>query len=529
MLKKRSFVYGAMLICISSIICKLISVFYKIPLARILGAEGMGVYYLIFPVYAFLSTFVSNSFTLSISKRVSGKISQDNYVGAYKIFRVSCISMWGLGIFLSILLFCFSKVIATLQGVQGAYICYIAVAPAIIFVGQSSVYKGFFQGLQDMSPSAVSQVLAQIFKLIFALALSKFFSPLGVFWGALGGFIGLSLSEFICFLYFVIYYFIFKKRHKEIFLEQKKLTKRDFSKVFKSALPFLLTSIILPMATLVDSFLIVNILKSMGFDNLFATSLLGLNSGVVSTLINLPSTFAMALCVTIVPYITKSVINKDYSGVSNKSIMALKLILIVALPCFLVFLLFSSDIIGLLYVFSSAYEKNVAVTLCILSSINVFYLSILNITTALLQSINRSFVPVISLLCALVLKVVLEILLISTPMLNIAGAVISSSICYAVSGAINIIYFRKTIEIKPKFFRSFLSPFLSSIVAIFMIYLTKSLVQNLISYAFCTILSLCLGGIAYIICLFLFRTFTKEEREVLFRLKPFSQKNAQKG
>lgn len=520
-MKKRSFVFGAVILSISAIICKILGVFYKIPLANVLGSEGMGVYYLIFPVYAFLITFVSNSFSLSISKNVSASISRSDYSGAYKIFRASLILLLIIGGSLAIILSVFSHILSSLQGLDTAYVCYLALSPAIILVGISSAYKGYFQGLQNMVPSAVSQVVAQLFKLAFAFILSRLLSRYGVVYGALGAFLGLSISEGIGTLFFVIYFAIFKKKNKKYFelkVPQDIKLSVYIKMVFKSALPFILSSVILPMSILIDSFLIVNILKSMGFEKLFATSLLGLNSGIVSTLVSLPTTISSAICMAIVPYVSYSLSKKDMGGVANKSVLALKLSIIVSLPCFLVFLVFASQIMNLLYAgsFGSFFEFSEAVTMLTLSSINVFYLSLLNISTSLLQSINKSYIPVVSLAVSLIFKVVFEVIFINIPLLNISGAILSNAVCYAISAGINIYFYRKYIYLKPRFLRSFVSPGLASIVGVSVIYLVNLMLGSVLSTSMSIVVSLVTGGVVYIILLFLLRTFTKEEKEAIF-------------
>ncbi len=524
-MKKQSFVFGAVILSLSGIVCKILGAIYKIPLANVLGTQGMGIYYLIFPVYAFLLTFVSSSFTVSISKSVSGEIAKNDKEGAYKIFRASLFLLLLLGGSLCLVLCILSKVISNLQGLDSAYLCYLVIAPAIIAVAVSSAYKGYFQGLQNMVPSAISQVLDQIFKLASGFLLASFLSKKGVVFGTLGALLGVSIAEIITSLFFVIYFYIFKKRHKSYFVFKKGENKERIlslmKKIFIQALPFMLSSVILPMSLVIDSFLIINILKSMGFEKLFATGLLGLNSGIVNTLVNLPSTLSSAICMTIVPYITYSLSKKDYESISNKTSLALKLTILIAIPCFLIFSFFSSYIVKVLYSgsFGSVYEYNVASSLLTLSSINVLYLALLQITTSLLQAINKAYIPVCSLSVSLIFKVVCEVVLINIPYLNIAGAVISNSVCYFISSAVNIYFFRKYITVKSSFVKSFLSPFLSSLVSCLIIFLSIKVLENYVSYTMCVLLSFVSGGIVYLLLIFLFKTFTKEETSALFNFR----------
>ena len=530
MIKKQSFVFGAFILAISGIVCKILGAVYKIPLTNILGSQGMGVYYLIFPVYAFLLTLTSSSFTTAISRLVSNQIALKNSLYAYKIFKASLILLAILGVGASIILACFSRVIASLQGLENAYICYLAVAPSIILVSLSSSFKGYFQGLQNMLPTAISQVLGQIFKLSMGFTLAKILSNRGVIFGCIGAILGITISEIITTLYFVFAFLIFKFKNKNYFkfkdastIEISKKQKDILKEVFKTALPFTLSSVILPMSMVIDSFLIVNILKSMQFDKIFATSLLGLNSGVVNTLVSLPSTLSVAICMSIVPYITFALSKKDYNSINEKTALAIKLTIIVSLPCVAVFSFFSPYILRVLFAstFSSSYEFSLCCSLLVISSINVFYLGFLQISTALLQAINRSYIPVASLSIALIIKVICEVFLISMPIINIAGAVISNAICYFISSVINIFYFKKQINVTFSFKETIFSPLIASLLMCLLIFI----LLNIFNFGLLGILiTFLIGAIFYTILIFKLKTFTPKEKSALLFFKRNTKK-----
>ncbi|MBQ9793166.1 MAG: polysaccharide biosynthesis protein [Clostridia bacterium] len=527
-MKKQSFVLGAVLLAISGIFCKLLGAIYKIPLTNILGSQGMGIYYLVFPVYAFLLTLTSSSFTTAVSKSVSSLIAKDKKLYAYKTFKGSLILLCFLGFVAGLFLICFSRVIATLQGLENAFICYISIAPSILFVAISSSFKGYFQGLQNMTPTALSQILEQIIKLCLGFLLAKLLCQNGVVYGTLGALVGVTLSEATSCLFFIIYFLIFKNKNKAYFKflsaseEEKSVPLKTIVKqVFKGSIPFTLSSIILPMSLVVDSFLIINILKSMQFDKVFATSLLGLNSGIVNTLIGLPSTLSVAICMTIVPYISFALSQKDFEGINKKTSLALKLTMLVAIPCVFVFVIFSPQILKLLYSssFQNNYEYNVACSLLTVSAINVLYLSILQISTSLLQAVNKAYIPVASLAFALIIKVLCEVLLINNPYLNICGAILSNAICYIVSAAINIFNFRKEFNLKFSFYQTVVCPIVSSLTMSCVIFLSLKIMQTFLSYNLSVLLSFVLGFVMYLVLLFVMKTFSEEEVKSLLFFK----------
>ena len=229
---------------------------------------------------------------------------------------------------------------------------------------------------------------------------------------------------------------------------------------------------------------------------------------------------------TIIPYISFALSKKDFKGINQKTELAVKLTLLIAIPCVLVFAFFSTQIITLLYggTFESIYELKVAASLLTISSINVLYLSLLQISTALLQSINKAYIPVASLAVSLIVKVLCEVFLINNPYLNIAGAVISNTVCYFVSAVINIYYFRKNILLKFSFYRTIVCPIIAGLSICFLIFLSFKVLQTFLGFSLSVIFSFVLGGVFYLILVFILKTFTVEEQNSIMFFKKFKTK-----
>lgn len=536
-MKKQSFVFGAVILALSGIICKILGAVYKIPLTNILGIQGMGIYYLIFPMYAFLLTFTSSSFTMAISKYVSKSVADNKKLLAFKIFKASLILLVILGIVASVVLCLLSKIIASLQGFENAFICYLIIAPSVLLVATISAFKGYFQGLQNMTPTAIAQIIEQIFKLSVGFLLAKILFKKGALFGAVGALLGITISEIFTLVFFVICFIIFKTKNKKYYnfenatIDEKNIKLAELMKdIFKMSLPFTFSSVILPMSLVIDSFLIINLLKTMAFDKVFATSLLGLNSGMVNTLIGLPTTLSIAICMTIVPYITFALSKKDVSAVNEKTTLAFKLTIIIAIPCVFAFVFFAPHIIRILYSssFSNVYQYNVATSLLMISAINVLYLAFLQITTAILQAINKVYVPVISLSVALMFKVICEIVLIQIPYLNIFGAVISNTVCYVISSIINIYYIKKSIDLEFSFYQTIFSPIFASIAMVACVFVLMQTILKFISVSLGILISFVVGGFIYIFLIFIFKTFTKKEQLSLLFFKRINNEKSNK-
>jgi len=172
-LKKRySFIFGAFVLAAGGVLTKIIGAFYKVPLTNMLGTNGMGIYYLIFPLYSLLLVVVSSGVSVGVSKLVAeerGKnVCRKNEL---KILYAGLVYVLVLGTFFAIIMCLFCRVLSDVQGNVNAWLGYIAIAPGIVFASIIAVFRAYFQGMENMIPSSVSNIFEQIVKMISGLLL----------------------------------------------------------------------------------------------------------------------------------------------------------------------------------------------------------------------------------------------------------------------------------------------------------------------------------------------------------------------
>lgn len=525
-MKKQSFVLGAMILAICAILCKILGAIYRIPLTNILGSEGMGIYYLIFPIYSFMLTISSSSFPTAISHLVSCCVAVSNYKKANAILRASILLLSLLGTICTLIVFLLARPMAMLQSRPDVYFGYYIIAPSILFVSVLSAFRGYFQGLQNMTPSGISQIIEQIFKLAFGLLLSIKLIPYGIVYGVVGALFGITISECLAMAYLIIRFSFFKHKNAKFCVQQVQekyslwcLTKQ----IFLTVIPYMLGSIIYPLSILIDSFLVINLLVQSGLSAQVATALFGINSAIVGTMTNLPTVVSTSLAMSIVPSISASIKQRDYSTVVAKSKFSIKICLLIALPCSIVFALFSKPIVDIL--FSSGLstdvfdEFSIAYGLLSISGVLVIYLCLLQVMTAILQSINKPYLPVISLAIGVSIKVLCEYIFILIPKLNIYGAVLSNMICFFVACIMDIIFVKKNISLNFSFVHMFICPVLAIIAMVLVIYGISFALNMFMSYKIATLIAFIFGAIAYIIVIFITSVFDKEEMLYFKRLR----------
>ncbi|MBO5774316.1 MAG: oligosaccharide flippase family protein, partial [Clostridia bacterium] len=256
---KGSFVKSATLMMVALLLSKIIGACYRIPLTNILGAEGMGLYQMVYPVYAVALTASSGALPLAISVLVSENNAKGNLKGNLTLIRASFVIVVGTGVILAVLLAVGGGLIGRLQGAQSARIGYIAIAPAIVFVSGIAVLKGWFQGHEQMFPTALSSLVESVVKLAVGLSLAYVLRAYGVAVQVGGALIGVSVSEAVT---FVILYFIYKRKNlgDRVKLDFN-LAKEEYKSILRISLPITIGGMIFPLTQFIDSFLVVNVLK----------------------------------------------------------------------------------------------------------------------------------------------------------------------------------------------------------------------------------------------------------------------------
>jgi len=426
---------------------KIVGAVYRIPLTSIIGAEGMGLYQMVFPLYTLMLTISSSGLPSSISKLVSENIAKNNYKQADKIINMSFILLVCFSVLCCFIVLLFSSTFSKIQGNKDAMLCYIGIAPAIVFVGLISGFRGYFQGLQQMVPSAVSGFIEQVVKMVLGLKLSAVFMKKGLTYGVFGAMLGISVSEVIACLYLFISYLISRKTFKfNIMKNNGELlgNKKTAYKILSLSIFITLGGLIMPLSMLIDSVVVINILQNIGFSKGLSTTLFGLQTGTVGSIINMPVVLSLGLSTAILPCVSSSCAKEDFVGVKQSASKALLLTLIIALPASVGVCVFSEVILKILYGASlGVFEIKIASKVLEVASFGIFYLAMVQVSSGILQGISKFYVPLISLTFGAIVKIVLNLILIRIEAVNIIGAEFSSVVCYMVALGINLVVLKK--------------------------------------------------------------------------------------
>lgn len=385
-MKKRTMAGNAAVLTAFSIIAKGISALYRVPLTSALGAEGMGMYQLVFSIFALILSVTTGGIPVAVSMLTSEKnaLKKDSRT----VLKSALILVGAVSVALSVLLSALSEYVAKLQGNENVIYGYYAIAPAIVFTGLLSMFRGWFQGNCDVIPTAVSGLVEQVFKLAFGLSLAKILSKYGVIYGVVGALGGVAISELVALLYIVVTYFSRGKIYKTI--KSEVVEKGEASTIIKTSLIFALAGLIIPFSQFIDGILIVNILKASGAATSHATAEYGLFSGTVMSVVNMPIVLSVSLAAALVPVISSSQAERNVVNIRNKSGTAVKLTVAISVPAAILLFVFSEKIIVLLYPRLSAVQTETAARLLRITSVTVPLNALREIYASMLMALKRT-------------------------------------------------------------------------------------------------------------------------------------------
>ena len=443
--KQKTLVGGVSILGVAGIICKVVGVLYRIPLAHLIGPEGMGVYHKVFPAYNLLLTISSAGLPVAISRMVAHYVTREDPRNARQIFRMAMRMLFLLGAVTTALMLLFSGTLAAWQGTEETRLGYMAIGPSLFFVCVMSAYRGFLQGQRNMVPTAVSQLIEQVGKVFVALPLAYFGTRRGgMAWGAAGALLGSTIAEGVA-----LVYMIFKHSGADRALSavpqrgdgERMSDGTIMSRLIRVAVPITLGACIVPLAGFIDSIMLTQLMEGAGMPRGNALILYGAYAGPVLTLINVPTALAMAMSTNLVPDIAAGLARGEKEYVARETGIGLKMAAVIGFPCSIGMSLLAQPILYLCYRGSyTAAQLNVAAELLQISSLTIVLFTMVQATSGILQGAGKQRIPMYTLFIGVLMKIALNYTLVRIPGVDIHGAPWASLLCYTASMIPNLYF-----------------------------------------------------------------------------------------
>lgn len=440
----NKFLKGTLILTVSSIVVKVIGSLNWIILSRVLGGEGIGLYQMGFPIYLMAITLSSAGIPVAISIITAEKLAQKDFLGAKRVFNVSLRLLFVTGLVFASALFFGAHWLIDNHWIRDsrAYYSIIALAPAVFFVTFLASFRGYLQGWQIMTPTAASEIVEQLMRVVTMIVFANMFMPHGLAYAAGGASMGAGVGAFCALLVLMWFYGRLKQKLKADLQQQNPLATREsaraiISRLLRLALPVSMSSLMLPVVANLDLLIVPQRLEAAGFHISQATEFFGYLTGMAVPLINLATIFTAAMTISLVPAISESRALNDVFGIRAKTRTALRVALIITCPCFVGMYFLAEKIAALIYNAPGAADAIQTM------SVGILLLGLHQISTGILQGLGRTSIPVINMILAAAVKVFLSWTLTAIPTLGIKGAAMATVVDFGLAAVLNMIFIYK--------------------------------------------------------------------------------------
>ena len=503
-MKKHSLIKGTIILGFAGLFARFLGLFFRIPIQALIKDEGMGYYQMSYPLYMFFVA-VASGVPIAMSKLIAEMNAKNDREGVHQVLRQTLLFMLILGAAFTTFMVLFAKPIITiLKWNPKSYYSFLAIAVAPIFVSIMCTFRGFFQGLQNVRPTAISQVIEQVGRVVAGVLFAYLLFPRGIEYAAGGAALGTLVGAIMGSIYLVSTYF---KVKKEQTVRRTLKHKYILGELGKAALPISMGAAVGTIMSLIDSILVPQQLLKAGFSQLQSAVMYGQLTGKAFTLMNVPLALSVALCASLVPIIAEAFSLGKRRELIKKVDMAVKLSNVISLPSALGLFFMAYPIMNLVFMKDAAgYEILKYISICIP------FVILTQTSTAILQSIGNYMKPVYNLAIGCVVKVVITYVLVSLSSVNIYGAVIGTILGYVTSCLLNMHELKKSLNIKFNFIDAFIKPAMAAMIMIVAVVFSNAIVYNYtMSKGLSCLISIIIGIVIYLIFVLLLRIFEYQE------------------
>lgn len=454
--KKNSFFGGAAILTAGIVIVKLIGALYKVPLGNILTDAGFADFNNAYDVYSLLIVISTGGLPVALSKMVSeanalGRVNQVN-----KVFHLATVAFCILGTLSFLIMAVFPSQLAAFMGNSRSRWSILALAPAVFFICPMSSLRGYFQGHSLMTPTAISQILEAICKLVIGLLLANAIMKAGMdeSLAAAGAILGVSVGVALAMFYMYFCYLARVSRQKQG-RDVPDGSKEILSTLAKLAIPITVGASIIAATNILDSAILMDRLqKGLGMTQDTARTLQGVYKKTM-TLYNLPSSFMVPLTSSVIPAVSAARAVRNYRQGAQISETTLRTTALLAFPAGVGLFVLGEPIIRLLYPSTDVALAGWMLSVLGIASIAVCFMLVSN---SIMQAHKLVTLPMATTLIGCILKLIAGYFLIGNPDINIKGGAISTVVCFGIIALLDLVIIKLALPRSLSYVRVFAKP-----------------------------------------------------------------------
>ncbi|MDT8901093.1 putative polysaccharide biosynthesis protein [Anaeroselena agilis] len=412
---------GTLMLTTAGIIVKIIGSLNWVILSRVLGGEGMGLYQMAYPLYLLALSVSSAGIPVAVSIITAERVAELDYRGARRIFRVAAWLLAATGALFSLLMYFSAAWLIEERYIRDAraYYSLVALAPAIWLVTLLAAFRGYLQGWQIMTPTALSQVGEQVLRVVTMLAFATFLAPRGVEYAAAGATFGATpgaLAGLIVMLFFYWRHRAKLSQEATVCTEKTIPVAGIIRRILALSLPISASGLMLPVVANLDLLIVPRRLEAAGYSVAAATEQFGYLTGMAVPLAGLATVLTGALATSIVPAISDACARRDSDRLRRRTAAAFRLANTVTVPAAAGVYILAEPLTTMLY-----HAPGAAAAVETLA-FSILFLGIHQVSTGILQGMGRTLIPAVNMVIAATIKVGLNWTLTAVPGLGITGA-----------------------------------------------------------------------------------------------------------
>lgn len=536
--KQQSFQYGAIILLCSTMLVKVIGAIFKIPLARLWPDDGFGCFDSAYQLFTPIYTLAMAGLPIAISRVVATNVKNGKYKDVKTSLKVAkrIFMVTGLSGFVIMLLLSFPFVHFTDASGESIYSIF-AIAPALFFCCIMSAYRGYYEGLRNMYPTAISDVIEALGKLIlgygFAYIIMRVTGRYEL--SAAGAMLGIVIGGIASATFLTL-------RHKirgdgitseEYSLAPESISDKEMAKTLIAiAIPVVLASLANSFSSLADTFFVKGQLTNM-LDNhadtirgMYQASIIDrdLNSekalldsqipnflfgvrGKAFTLYNLVPSITSVLGVSALPVITSAWTKRDMDIVKRNVESTIKLTAIITMPIGFGFLSLGGDIMKLLY--DTVASVEIGGVMLRIYGLTAIFAGLAIPMTSILQAIGKEKISLRNVAIGAAIKVIVNFALVGIPQINIRGAAVGTLACFIFIAIANLLSLIKYTGVVPNIYKTVVKPLIAAVLCGASAFGVQYLLSDMGKIG--TALAIAAAAIVYFIVLIILNTFEPDD------------------
>jgi stage V sporulation protein B len=423
---KQTFMKGTLILVLAGLIVKVLGFINRVMLARIIGAEGLGLYQMAVPTLILIISLATFGLNVSVSKLVAEADARGEHEKVRSILQMSLLIVSVLSlVFTTVMIVGASVISRYFLTDERAFYPLIAIAPIVPIIAISSVLRGYFQGKHNMTPTASSQVVEQVVRMFTVIILASWLMPRGVEYAAAGAMVGVVIGEGFGMLSMLMQ---FRRQRLPRLLQRRSFSglferHRDvFSSLLDISVPVTTSRIVSSLTFFIEPIIVAQSLMLAGVAASAATSFYGQLAGMAIPLLIFPTFITYSLSVSLVPAVAEAAAQKNDRLIYRRIYQSVRLALVIGAPCAALLYVFAEPLATLLY-----HDEKVGHFLKLMAPYSIFLYFQAPLQAAL-QGLDYAGVAMRNTIVGALLKTAAIFFLASRPELGMDGVVLSVNI-----------------------------------------------------------------------------------------------------